>query len=127
MLNKCDELRKKFKLINYAQALNDLRNVVHECFGMKLLPSYKDSIEKFQKSYELLNLPVTPKIHAIIFRISEFCDVMGKSLGPFSEQSFESSHHDYKEIAQRFKVKSCNPNYSKKLLESVVSYNSRHV
>ena len=71
--------------------------VVLSCYGRVLSPNYKDQINFFRRSYKNLKISVTPKIHAVLFHIIEFCDSKGMGLSPRSEQASESVHHDFKQ------------------------------
>ena len=63
---------------------------------------------------------VTPKVHAVFFHVEDFCASVNDGLGPWSEQSSESVHHDFGVLWQDFKVKSIDhPNYRTKLLSCV--------
>ena len=48
-------------------------------------------------------------------------------LGYFSEQAFESMHHDAKVLWERVKVGSGHPDIERALKDFVVSYNSKHI
>ena len=75
-----------------------------------------------------LGITVTPKVNAVIFHVAEFCTMTGRGLGPWSEQTGESVHHDFKEMWQRYKVKNIDlPTYGDNLLEAVSVYNSQHL
>ena len=58
----------------------------------------------FTQDYMKLGISVTSKVHAVIFHIAEFCEMTGRGLGPWSEQTGESVHHDFKETWKRYKV-----------------------
>lgn len=58
--------------MKYVQLLEDLKNVIHDCFGNYLEPTFDKSIEKFRQNYLSSGLSVTPKIHAIFFMFSTF-------------------------------------------------------
>ena len=49
-------------------------------------------------------ITVTPKVHAVMFHIAEFCLMTGQGLYPWSEQTGKSVHHDFKETWKRHKV-----------------------
>ena len=51
-----------------------------------------------------LNISVTPKIHAVMYHIAEFCQMTGRGLDPWNEQAGESVHHDFNETWKRFQV-----------------------
>lgn len=129
LLNKIDDLRAKCSLesLKYVQVLEDFKNVVHDCFSYNLRPTYKLSCERFRKRYLVLNRPVTPKIHAVFFHVVDFCEKTGKGLGFYSEQPFESVHHDFNETWKRHKVRANHPEFGNRLSRAVCDYNSHHV
>ena len=84
-------------------------------------PSYKEDIEMFRQDYLDLNINITPKVHAVIFHIVEFCERVDTGLGRFSEQASESVHHNFRTTWQRFK------DYGQCLLRAVNSFNTDHI
>ena len=48
-------------------------------------------------------------------------------LGHFSEQSFESIHHDIKLLWDQMKVSADHPDYAQKLLDFCSIYMGRHI
>ena len=44
-------------------------------------------IHYFKLKYKQLKISVTPKVHAVLHHVSEFCKVTGKGLSPWSEQT----------------------------------------
>ena len=88
----------------------------------------KEKTEVFRVKYLNLKISVTPKVHAVFFHVAEFCDIVGTGLGPWSEQTAESLHHDFSQIWNNFKVADMDhPEYAKRLLDAVVMYNSQHL
>ena len=72
-----------------------------------------------------LEISVTPKVHAVMFHIEEFCDMTGKGLGPLSEQTSESLHHEFTESWKKLKTKDRDHHlYGDKLLQAVQFFNS---
>ena len=53
----------------YIETLRALNKVVHTCFGVSLISTYKDNIVKFSKLYRELGISVTPKVRYLIFCI----------------------------------------------------------
>ena len=75
-----------------------------------------------------LKINVTPKIHAGFHHIIEFCQMKKLELGPWSEQTAESVHHDFKTVWSNFNVRDINhPEYAKRLLNAIIMYNSQHL
>ena len=46
---------------------------------------------------------MTPKVHAVFYHVSEFCEKKQMGLGFFSEQEMECVHFEFKRIWQRSK------------------------
>ena len=59
---------------------------------------YIENITAFRQAYLDLDIPVTPKIHAIFVHIPQFCKLMNVGLGRFSEQASESVHCGFKSV-----------------------------
>lgn len=85
--------------------------------------------------HELFDFPklglkhLTPKLHVLLEHAPVWCNKRKCGLGKCSEQSFETSHHDFKLLwDQRFKVSSLEASsYKKRLLHAVLTYASRRV
>ena len=65
------------------------------CYGFGLHPSYKLNISNFKREFLKLNISVTPKVHVVFHHVEEFCSLKGMGLGPWSEQTSESLHHEF--------------------------------
>ena len=112
----------------YIVAFKSFNSVVESCFGKKLHPDFEKMIALFAKDYLKLGISVTPKVHAVFFHVSEFCLMTGQGLSPWSEQTGESVHHDFKQIWNNYKVKIIErPIYGENLLKAVAAYNSKHI
>ena len=112
----------------YVNTLNAFNDVVSACYGDDLQLDYANKIKVFSGEYRKLGINITPKIHAVMFHIEEFCTLTGRGLAPWSEQTSESIHHDFKPTWDNFKVKSVdNPKYSEHLLRAVQTYNGKHI
>ena len=72
---------------------------------------------------------LTPKLHVLLEHAPVWCNKRKCGLGKCSEQSFETSHHNFKLLwDQRFKVSSLEASsYKKRLLHAVLTYASRRV
>lgn len=129
LLNEVDVLRSFccLKCLKYVQCFKDFRAVVDSCFSQNLEENYEKNIFAFKKSYIALEIPVTPKVHAVFFHVLHFCRRTGKALGFFSEQSIEAVHADFKATWSKYKTANTNSTYSVNLLKAVQEYNSRHV
>lgn len=102
--------------------------VVSACFGDSLEANYREAISHFKECYMALGIRVTPKVHAVFFHVADFCESKNRGLGPWSEQSTESVHHDFSSLWEDFKVRSFNhPNFKFKFLAGVCAYNGRHL
>ena len=89
----------------FISAFESFNAVVAACYGTDLSAGYEEKIESITKDYLELNINITPKIHAVMFHITEFCSLKGMGLAPWSEQTSESLHHDFTNIRKIFKVK----------------------
>ena len=135
--NDCRQLLKNVSKIDnptgmtkrYADAFTAFNDVVISCYGDQLKEDYVTKIKSFWSAYRHLGKNITPKVHAVIFHIEEFCSLTGRGLAPWSEQTVESMHHDFSETCwDNFKVKSMeNPVYPDRLLQAVRTYNGQHV
>lgn len=114
--------------LRYVDAFRKFYRVVNSCFGFSLNPEYQKFIEDFKNSYLALEISVTPKLHAIFYHVGEFCERRQQGLGLFSEQAFESVHHDFSQVWEDFKVKNIHhPKFGERFIQAVCSYNSRHL
>lgn len=137
--------RSKTKLfLLYISCFKALNNVVRDCFGKKLYPTWKKSIFIFKETIlELFafcetarlpsikkNLPsrLTPKLHILFCHVIPWCETRGVGMGSFSEQSFETAHHDFFKIWEHFKVTDPkSPIFRKRLLKTVLVFASGHL
>ena len=112
----------------FVKAFKAFGKVVEACFSFRLDKNYKEVIRSFRTAYLELGINVTPKVHIIFRHLEEFFEVSkGRSgLGLFSEQHFESVHHDYARIWARFKVPRGHPKYAERLQKALITYNSLH-
>ncbi len=100
LLNLAPDLIKDLPepLEKYGHALHELNQVWLSCFAQALNEDYTEDsetkIQNFQKAYQKLELVISPKIHVIFQNVKEYCKMTKKSLGPVSEQTAESLHHD---------------------------------
>ena len=76
--NSCRRLLKSTDVLDsmvnlegkkFVTAFKELDLVVKSCFGDKLESDYKENISNFNKAYLDLEIPVTPKIHAIFYHV----------------------------------------------------------
>ena len=113
---------------NYFDAFKCFDAVVSTYYGDKLSPDFKQKIEAFSKSYLNLNINVTPNIHAVMHHVVEFCELTGRGLAPWSQQTGESLHHDFKQIWEKFQFKDFeHPLYGEHLLRAVSMHSSQHL
>ena len=85
-------------------------------------------IQAFASAYISLPINITPKVHVVVFHIEEFCDMTGRGLAPWSEQTGESCHHDFNQTWEKFYVRDQESDvYGKRLLQAVQEYNGQHL
>ena len=116
------------KAKKYSIAFSALNEVVAVWYGQELYPDFEENIEKFTEAYLSLNINVTPKIDAVMHHITEFCHLIDRDLGSWSQQSGEAIYHHYKQTWKRFKINDTqNKNYGKHFLQAVSTHNSQHL
>lgn len=109
----------------FIAAFHAFKAVVDACYGMNL-GDFREAILEFSSAYTALEIRITPKVHAVMFHVRDFCERNTSGLGIWSEQSTESLHSDFDKTWQRYKVSGINSNYSTQLLKAVRDYNSKH-
>ncbi len=98
-------------------------------FGKKLQSQYANSLKAFASSFHELNeklgVPYTPIVHVVLQHLEEFVALIGRPFGAYSVQVVETQHHYYECHYSRFLVNPLNHElYKKKLLKSIISYNT---
>ena len=132
MLKNIDKLQQMapIQIQRFVHLLRIFYKIVESCFGMDLDPDYKVYIKNFKQVYSDLHIKVTPKVHILTEHIPDFCEKNNRSLGWFSEQALESTHHDFHVNTwkkQSYKRNLGHSNYASKLKDAVVSYNSKNI
>lgn len=128
-INKLEEIAEEEMEVcqSFVDAFKSFEKVVDACFGMDLTDGFQASIQEFHNAYKKLNIPVTPKVHVVLFHVQDFCEEFGRGLGFYSEQASESVHQDFDSFWERFKVNKNNPQFGSHLLRAVSSYNAQHL
>ena len=103
-VDKLEALSPPIQCERFIIAFKSFNEVVSSCYSEDLKANYLSKIKIFSNDYMKLNISVTPKIHAVMYHIAEFCQMAGRGLGPWSEQAGESVHHDFNETWKRFQV-----------------------
>ena len=126
----------KVKIAAAAETMSLLNNVVHSSFGMLVKEGWEQDIKDFCASYRALpGISYPPKFHLVEGHLEQFLrrrwsqDVRyeGFGLGYWSEQPFEALHHKFDEHWERYKVGKMHEEYGHKLLDAVMTWNSRRV
>jgi hypothetical protein len=112
------------KFVSEFRAFND---IIEACFGAELKPNWSRALCDFRLKFADLKIAPTPKVHAILHHVGEFCSLKQRSLGLWSEQTAESLHFDFSEHWQRYKLSASHPEFAEKFLNAVQVYNSRHL
>jgi hypothetical protein len=129
LLRSVDQLSAMCPLpaLRFASAFRAFNNVVESCFGNVLLPNFAAALNDFRSSFAELEIAPTPKVHAVIHHVGEFCRLKKRGLGPWSEQTSESLHFDFLQLWQHYKISESHLDYPARLLSAVRVYNSRHL
>ena len=109
--------------LKYVEVFRAFKCVVDTCYGTVLSPNFQVHIQEFRQSFEALEIPVTPKIHAVFFHIPQFCLKHACGLGRHSEQASESVHAHFKSLWAKYKVCKSHPEYAARLLRAVKEFN----
>ena len=89
----------------YREAIKAFNDVVTAYYGDQLSDDYVSKIQTFASRYNSLQICITPKVHAVVFHIKEFCSLPGRGLALYSEQTGESLHHDFDKTWKKFEVR----------------------
>ena len=111
----------------FIDAFTSFQKVVEACFGKVLLDDFEARIHSFEEAHRKLDIPVTPKVHILIFHVSEFCNQFRRGLGIYSEQASESVHYDFDSFWEKYKVNRNHPKLGSRLLKAVSAYNAFHI
>ena len=108
------------------------RDIVDSCFGFSLDPNFKHVCAKFSSQYRKLqdefNLTMPNKIHVMAVHVVEFCEIVGKGLGEFSEQETENAHSYFDSILDRYRVRDISSHiYHVQYFKAVMNFNSNNV
>ena len=132
LLKNINRLEELFPVTNlktkkYSIALSALNEVVATCYGPELHPDFEKKPEKFTEAYLSLKINVTPKIHAVMHHVTEFCHLTGVGLEPCSEECREVIQHDFRQTCKGFNINDTqSKNYGKHFVQAVSTYNSQH-
>ena len=130
--DSCD----KAKIVAAAKTLSLLNNVVDSCFGMLVEEGWEQNIKDFCSSYRALTgISFPTKFHLVEGHLVSFLkrrwsldnSYVGFGLGYWSEQPFEALHHKFEEHFERYKVGRMHEDYGHRLLDAVLSWNSRRL
>ena len=75
----------------YLDTFNTFNGVVTASYSRDLVKGYINTINDFKKKYLSLEIDVTPKVHTVLYHVSEFCELEGMGLAPWSDQTSKSS------------------------------------
>ncbi|OAF64959.1 hypothetical protein A3Q56_07319 [Intoshia linei] len=98
-----------------------------------LYPEFVTALNDFNAvvnslSFCKLNIRITPKLHAIFFHISDFCEENKSALSIWSEQASESVHANFKKTWAKYAVTEVNKDeYGQQLLKAIQYYASKHI
>ena len=128
LLRSTDKLAANCSIqcLPFVMAFRAFETVVNACFSSNLDSNYKTFINEF-KTYFDLEISITPKVHAVIYHIPEFCDRHQRGLGLFSEQASEAVHSNFAMTMENYKFNDTHCEFPSQLLKAVNAYNSLHL
>ena len=97
-LLKCASILKEMcpkEFERYVDTFNSFNGVVTACYSRDLDENHLNITDDFKQKYLSLKINVTTKVYAVMYHVSEFCELKGMGLAPLSEQTSESLHHDF--------------------------------
>ena len=83
-VDKLEALSPAIQCERFTSAFKSFNEVVSSRYGEDLKADYLRKIKISSNDYLKLNISVTPKIHAVMYHIAEFCQMTGRGLGPWS-------------------------------------------
>lgn len=104
--------------------------VVTGCFSKKLRPGWRVALENFRDAAAAApGNRVSIKFHAVAAHVQPWCEKHGVGIGAVTEQSLESTHHDFQSLWQTAYevVDVASDAFGFNLKACVCSYNSRRV
>lgn len=134
--NACKKLLNNYEMLRkliipdaafFVSIFGALKLVVEACFGQELKPDYTDRIEHFIWLLREHKISFTPKIHIIAFHVVEFLEVNQRGLGVYSEQPFETVHHEWTNFFNTYGSSSAKENFSTTLLRGVIKFKCRNL
>ena len=127
-----DEIRDRVKAVG--PVLEAFNQVKHSCFGEKIQGDYVTEIARFCGLYRSLpGITMPPKFHMVESHIQAFLSrrqaegFHNHGLAFWGEQSYESAHHDFKILWQRFKLGEDHDDYVEALSDAFLEWNSSHI
>ena len=130
--DSCD----KAKIIAAAKTMSLFNNMVNSSFGQLVEEGWEQDVKDFCAAYRaLVGISYPPKFHLVEGHLVQFLKrrwSLDKSyesfgLGYWSEQPFEALHHKFEEHFDRYKVGRMHEDYGNRLLDAVLSWNSRRM
>lgn len=127
--DSCD----KDKIVAAAKTMSLFNAVVDSSFGVLVEGDWIQAIHNFCASYRALpGITFPPKYHLVEGHLQQFLErrwqqdcYKGFGLGYWSEQPFEAVHHKFDEFWERYKVGRDHEMFGQKLMDAVMSWNSR--
>ena len=87
-------------------------------FGMFIEGDHVKAIKHYSKLYRSLGITIPPKVHVVEAHLATFLarkNTPGFGLAAWTEQAFESCHHDFKVEWEKFSVSPDHPEYEQRL------------
>ena len=111
------------KVLQFIETMEAFNEVVVACFGMFIEGDHVKAIKHYSKLYRSLGISIPPKVHVVEAHLATFLarkNTPGFGLAAWTEQAFESCHHDFKVEWEKFSVSPDHPEYEQRLLEAVI-------
>ena len=111
LLENVDKLQNTAPLIilPYVRALRDFRKVVKSCFSINLHESFETDILAFKESFMDLEISITPKVHAVLFHVPDFCRQGAQGLAYFQSRPQNLCTINFKKHGTSIKFQKSTP------------------
>jgi hypothetical protein len=127
LLERTDILQEIDGDNRFIKLFSQFNVIVSACFGQTLDERYAQYIDDFFDSVNEMNIPMTNKMHVLLFHVKDFINHHNCSLGYFSEQTVETVHFDFSKFSPRYLDHVRKDNILNALLRTVCAYNSSHL
>lgn len=119
--------KERDEALQFIEILKQMDKVVNSCFGRTQSHDCVEQIGHLKQMFRSAGWKETPKLHALFVHVPQYLAHKNTGLAHISEHAFESIHRDFNLHYTNYKRSAEHPEFAEKLLQSVASYNSKHL